>query len=249
MARPVHLITLSIAAAATVAPVASAAVPRNDQWSYRILSAKGTITFTASGEWFDGFSRDFDDNALNTKGSITIVNTWRMARPRAQTLVLGQILKNPRGRYPLPLRGIAGTSTVNGSGTTGDGKPLTCTATVPLARGFFSDSAVNDMFLHFRGRGRSVNPFVRGGYPTYPTGESTVSPDCGSLITGLGLRDVDEKRPTLIKAAFFRRKPGTVISFVVTHSMPVRATKISGEPITGSVTWRSTFTMRLLSAL
>lgn len=63
------------------------------------------------------------------------------------------------------------------------------------------------------------------------------------------MRDADEKRPTLIKAAFFRRKPGAVITFVVTHSMPVRATKISGEPIIGSVTWRSTFKIRLVSAL
>jgi hypothetical protein len=247
MARPVRLIALSFAASAAAAPVASAAIPRNDQWDYRILTARGTITFTAAGEWFDGYTRDLDGNPLNTKGSITIVNTWRKAKPSTQSLTLGQIRRFPSSMYSLALRGVVGTSTVNGSGTSGDGAPLTCTAAVPLTRRFFSDSATNDMFLHFRGRGRSVNMFLRGGYPTYPTGETTVPPDCGRMITGLGMRDADEKRPTLIQSSFFRRKRGAVITFVVTQSMPVRATKIDGEPIVGSVTWRSTFKMRLVS--
>lgn len=247
MARSVGLIALSIAASAVAAPVASAAIPPNDEWVYRILSAKGTITFTASGEWFDGFTRDLDGNPLNTKGTITIVNSWRMAKATTQILPLRQLRRFPGPGHRMAIRGVVGTSSAHGSGTTGDGVALTCNATVPLTRRFFSDSAVNDMFLRTDGRGTRVSLYLRGGYPTYPAGESTVSPDCGRIIDGVGMKDADEKRPTAFKASFFRRKRGGVFSFVVTQSMPLRAAKIDGQPIVGSVTWRSTFKLRVKS--
>lgn len=243
--RPVFLLVLMLAAVPAGSAVAA------QQYDFAVVSAGGTITSDINGSWDANLGVSYNPATgepfpRKSTGTAQTTVTWK-ANPKKSSAVfnLPSIAGVTKGTaYRMRLGGVTGSAAGTLNVTLGDGKVASCApAGVPLARAFFSDSAVNDLFVAVFGKG-SPKAYLRGGFPWH-----AFSAPCSDGLSGLSWDEEAQTYATIPRGKIVGAKKGKKLTLVLTHRAPVVG-KIDGAKVTaGTITWKTTLVLRLKSAI
>lgn len=230
-------------------PAASAVAAQ--QYDFAVVSAGGTITSDISGSWDANLGVSYDPATgepypRKSTGTAQTTVTWK-ANPKKSSAVINlpSIATATKGSaYRINLRGVTGSAGGTLNVTFGDGKTASCApAGVSLTRAFFSDSAVNDLFVAMFGKG-SPKAYLRGGFPWH-----AFSAPCSDGLSGLSWDEDAQTYARIPRGQIVKAKKGKTLTLVLTHRASVVG-KIDGAKVTaGTITWKTTLVLRLKSAI
>ena len=138
-----------------------------------------------------------------------------------------------------PIRDVAATAsgTASSSDFYGSGS---CQIKGAVARGFFSGSAANEIFLDSRKSGKDLVAYVEGQNPL----AAVRTPSCSSVKLPLGGDVKREQIKRLGLSLVQKTKKGTKVSLVLLRTVPI---VVEGGKTVGNVTEKAKITLRLES--
>jgi hypothetical protein len=221
---------------------AQAAAPTagKTQVELKLLSAQGTIETSVSGTWDSPYHWQETDEGVNQQVQGTLVNTitWKAPKQLVPSAVFGSgaICSFDGSSCLVRIEKVTASSSTTGSATYADGTTQDCANSVAkLSSSFFSDSARNDLFIHFEGSTPAKSTiWVQGGSP-----DSGVPTDSCEILGGLGFA-TSVSKVHLPYTKFTKARIGKPFTVTIKTTVPVTGTTKAGDVNVGTLTWNTT---------
>jgi hypothetical protein len=221
---------------------AQAAAPTagKTQVELKLLSAQGTLESSVSGTWDSPYHWNETDQGVNqqVQGTLNHTITWKAPKQQVPSAVFGPgaICSFDGNSCIIRIGKVTASSSTTGSATYADGTTKDCTNSVArLGRTFFSDSAINDLFIHFEGSTPAKSTvWLTGGSPF--TG---VPSDSCEILGGLGVGTYEYKVP-LPYTKFTKARIGKPFTVTIKTTAPITGTTKAGDINVGTLTFYST---------
>lgn len=185
------------------------------QTNWKILSATGTSTFVAAGNLL-GEPGPGDDWSFDAEIAVTWRQTATNAR-RPGARVVSFNFASMRARPQLnPIRDVA--ATVQGRITSQTfTRSGSCRFGAPVDRGYFANSAANELFLSSRAKGRDLIAYVQGQAPRFAFPRAP----CATVDVPVFVDETRERITPIALSKIEKTKPCAKTSLTLFRTAPV----------------------------